>query len=196
MTITPKLTKLYIMANSSHKITINLAKTRPQNLDNVLMKWVVNVGRMVILITELIALGALFYRFLIDRQIIDLHDLIKKEQLFVSAQQNQEKEYRSIQNRLSVINEAKKETDLKLKIMNDILQASEDGVFSASNLSINQNIITVDGNTASVFTINNFIEVLKKYPEVNTIGIGEINSTDKGILFKLIIELKENKNLI
>ena len=180
----------------THKITINLEKNARVELENVFIKWVINVGRMVILITELIALGALFYRFVIDRQIIDLHDLIKKEQLFVNAQAVQEKEYRSIQQRLDIIKLAKEETDLKLAIMNDILKASENGVFSASNLSINKNMISVDGNTASVFTINNFIETLKKYPEVNSIGIGEINSTSKGIIFKLNIELKESKTLL
>ena len=180
----------------THKITINLAKNARVELENVFIKWVINVGRMVILITELIALGALFYRFVIDRQIIDLHDLIKKEQLFVNAQAVQEKEYRSIQQRLDIIKVAKEETDLKLAIMNDILKASENGVFSASNLSINKNMISVHGNTASVFTINNFIETLKKYPEVNSIGIGEINSTSKGIIFKLNIELKESKTLL
>lgn len=175
---------------AAHRININLNRKSKEKLDNVFYKWAINVGRILILVTELIALLALFYRFVIDRQIIDLHDLIKKEESFVSAQAAQEKEFREIQDKLAIIKAVKLQTDLKIKVMNDILQAVNDNTFSSSNLTIDKNTISVDGITDSIFLLESFVEKMKQYPEVNSISIDQINSTPQGVLFKLDIQLR------
>lgn len=175
------------------RIKINLNRKAKEKLENVFYKWAINVGRMLILITELVALGALFYRFVIDRQIIDLNEIIKEQQSFVQAQASQEQEYRSIQDRLATVKNVKTETEMKVKVMNDILNAVNENTFTSSSLSIDDNVITVDGSTPSILLLYEFINHIREYPEVQKIGGGQINSSEQGVLFKLSIELKKNE---
>ena len=95
------------MANKPSHITINLSRKPKDKFETVFYKWAINSGKVIIIITELIALGALLYRFSIDKQIVDLHDEIKREQIFLDNQKSKEKEYRGIQDRLSMIQNVK-----------------------------------------------------------------------------------------
>ena len=132
------------MANSPH-VKINLiGKARISVADNFL-KWTVNIGRIVIVVTELVALTALIYRFTIDRKIIDLHDQIKKSELFVKAQSAKEKDFRSIQERLLNIKDTEEDTQAKIEIMNQILDSVAKGNFSSTNLTVSQRSISING---------------------------------------------------
>ncbi|OGH12686.1 MAG: hypothetical protein A2776_01520 [Candidatus Levybacteria bacterium RIFCSPHIGHO2_01_FULL_40_10] len=179
------------MANSQH-VKINLIGKPRENLGKDFLAWAVSAGRIIIVLTELIALGALLYRFNIDRKIVDLHDQIKREDLFVSAQAAKERDYRSIQTRLSSIKEINEQTQTKIKIMNDILKSISRGSFSSTNLTVNQSSINISGVAFSIFPLNDFINYLKENPNVTSISIDEIRSTAGGIQFKMTIELKKN----
>ncbi|OIP57137.1 MAG: hypothetical protein COX79_00870 [Candidatus Levybacteria bacterium CG_4_10_14_0_2_um_filter_36_16] len=179
------------MSDSNQNITINLSGKPKQTISDVFLKWVVNGGRIIIVVTELLALGALFYRFTIDGKIIDLHDHIKQAEFAVKNRAEEEKKYRSIQDRLSNIKSTQDETKTKVDILNDILKSISEGTFSATNLIVNKNIITINASAYSVFPVNNFIENLKQNPNVTAISIDEISSGDKGVQFKINIELKK-----
>src|SRR3990172_8894162 len=178
------------MADSPH-VKINLiGKARVSVADNFL-KWAVTVGRIVIVATELIALAALIYRFTVDRKIIDLHDQIKKAELFVKSQSAKEKDYRSIQTRLLNIKNTQEDTEAKIEIMNQILDSIAKGNFSSTNLTVAQHTISVNGVAFSIFPINNFLEKLKGNPNVVSITLDEVSGAALGVQFKLTVELKQ-----
>ena len=178
------------MSNSPH-VKINLSGKQEGSFKDDLLKWAVNAGRVIIVLTELIAVGALLYRFSLDRKIIDLHDEIKKASLFVEAQRTKENEYRSLQERLSNVKTIDEQTKNKVDIMNNILKLISSGAFSSTNLSVNEKTIAISGVAFSVFPINNFIEELKKNPNITSISLDSISSTNLGVQFKLTIELKQ-----
>lgn len=178
------------MANSPH-VNINLIGKPKESLTDDILKWAINAGKIIIIVTELVALSALAYRFTMDRKIIDLHDQIKKADLFVKAQAAKEADYRSIQNRLTDIALTEKDTETKVAIINDILSAISQGTFASTNLTVSQESISINGVAYSIFPINNFIEALKTNPNVTSISLDEVTSTNEGIQFKLIIELKQ-----
>lgn len=179
----------------SYKIRINLSSYGKETVGGVFYKWALNAGRGIIIGIELIALVALGYRFFIDRQIVDQHDKIKTQEILVSRQQKEEKLYRGIQERLKNIKTTNEETSAKVTIMNDILNTIAAGTFYSTNLTINQRNVSLDGSTFSIFTLNGFIEELKKRPSVSAISLDEITTADDGIKFKLKIEVKEQKNV-
>ena len=178
------------MANSPH-VKINLIGKPKISVSDSFFKWAVNVGRMVIITTELVALFALLYRFTIDRKIIDLHDQIKKAELFVKAQSTKEKDYRSIQERLKNIKETEADTQAKITIMSSILDSIASGNFSSTNLTISQSAIKINGIAFSIFPVNSFIENLKGNPNVVSISLDEVSGAARGVQFKLTIELKD-----
>lgn len=179
---------------NSQFVNINLIGKPKQAFRESFLKWSVNVGRIIIITTELIALSALFYRFTIDRKIIDLHDQIKRAEIFVKNQQVKENDYVSIQKRLENIKKTQAETEIKIALINDILAAISQGSFSSTNLTVNQNNININGFAFSIFQLNNFIENLKGNPNIVSISLDDVSSVNEGIQFKLRIELKENKN--
>lgn len=170
-------------------ISINLSGKPKDSTTSVFYKWAIQTGRVIIIITELVALSALFYRFVIDRQIADLNDQIDRQILYIRNQEASENEFRATQEKLATIKQIKSDTDAKIEIMNKILNTANTGVFSTNNLNVNKNIISLDGLSSAIFPINNFVEELKTHPYITSISIDEITSSDAGVLFKLQIKL-------
>src|SRR3989344_1688125 len=179
---------------NSQLVNINLICKPKQAFRESFLKWAVNVGRVIIITTELIALSALLYRFTIDRKIIDLHDQIKRAEIFVKNQQAKENDYVSIQRRLENIKKTQAEAETKIALINDILASVSQGSFSSTNITVNQNSININGFAFSIFQLNNFIENLKGNPNITSISLDDVSSVNEGIQFKLRIELKENKS--
>lgn len=179
------------MPNSQH-VKINLIGKARISVADSFLKWALNVGRIVIVATELIALSALIYRFTVDRKIIDLHDQIKRTEILVKAQSAKEVDYRGIQERLLNIKETEKDTQAKIEIMNEILDSIASGNFSSTNLTVSQRSINVNGVAFSIFPINNLLELLKENPNVDAISLDEVSGAAQGVQFKLTIELKDS----
>lgn len=178
-----------IKDNQVKPITINLTGKPKESNSTLFYKWTIQIGRIVIVLTELIALSALFYRFIIDRQIADLNDQIDRQILFVKNLEQKELQFRALQDKLATIKVIKDDTDAKINVMNIVLDAANQGVFSTNSIAVNKNIISVSGQTSSVFSLNSFVESLKTNEYITTIGIDEITSGESGILFTLNITL-------
>ena len=176
---------------SAPKLNINLSSHGKATVGKVVYGWTIDAGRAIIVGIELIALAALGYRFIIDRQIVDLHDQIKVQEAYIAAQAADEKTYRSIQERLKNIKMTNEETSAKVTIMNEILKAIENGTFFSTTLSISGRTIIIDGSTFSIYTLTGFLEGLKQYTSISAITIDEINTADDGVRFKSRIEIKE-----
>jgi hypothetical protein len=177
---------------SKSSISINLTGKPKESNSSMFYKWTIHIGRIVIVLTELVALSALGYRFVIDRQITDLNDQIEKQVLFIRNLQEREDTFRAVQNKIETITTIKEATDAKVSVMNKVLGAANTNVFSTNGLNVQKNIISVDGTTSSVFALNNFIENIKQDQNIQTITIEDITSTDAGVLFKMTILLRDS----
>lgn len=171
------------------KITINLNGREKTSSASIFYKWTIQIGRVVIVLTELIALGALGYRFFIDRQIADINDQISREVTFIKNQGAQETKFRVLQDKLNAIKLVSQDTNGKVDIMNKILDAERQGVFSIDSMTVNRNTVSINGSSSSIFALNNFTEELKQNPNVLNINIEDISSTENGLLFKLSVDL-------
>jgi Tfp pilus assembly protein PilN len=171
--------------------SINLSGRPKESTSSVFYKWTIQIGRIVIVLTELVALSALFYRFIIDRQIADLNDQIDRQVNFIHSQEQRETQFRSLHNRLSTIQTIKNDTNGKVQVMNTILQEADNEVFTADSLAVNKNLISVSGITSSVFALNSFVDTLKSNKFITSISLNEITSGGAGIMFKMEISLTE-----
>lgn len=175
---------------ASPEVNINLIGKPKVDFSANFTKWAFNIGKVVIAATELIVLLALAYRFYIDRKIVDLHDKINTEKIYVASQSSKEKNYLSIQNRLANIKTTQKNTNVKVDIMNQILKTVSSGNFSSTNFTIDQNNVNFAGVAFSIFPVNDFINEMKKNPNVVAISLDEFSSTQNGIQFKISMEIK------
>lgn len=176
---------------SSPKININLSSKNKKTVGKVFYQWSINAGRAIIVLIELVALGALGYRFYIDRQIVDLHDQIKLEENKIIAQASNEKLYRDIQERLNQITKIDKDTKLKMSILDVVNKTITEGTLFDTKFTINDKTASIDGTTFSITTLTNFIQTLKNTPTVTEISVSEINTSAAGVDFKLNFKIEE-----
>lgn len=154
---------------------IDLYKGRGKSFFDKFIKWALNLGRLVVVLTEVIALSAFLYRFSLDRQLIDLHDKIKQKQAIIKYLKPTEDKYRNFQDRLffsSTLKDSGKET---VKIYQDLNSITPKDL-TYNNLAISNDYIRLEANANSASSLLNLINALKKQPKVTKISLDKIEN--------------------
>jgi len=173
---------------------INLLKTRKINTVDRIFKWAVNIGRIVIIVVELIALSAFLYRFSLDKELIDLHSKIKQEQAIVEFFKKNEESYRNLQDRLATAATFSDQASKKTKIFNDVVEFVPSGI-TFSSFSIYEDRIKINASTDSVIALSYFVNSLKNYPLIETLSVDKIENKPSTslITFGVSASLKQSK---
>lgn len=66
------------------------------------LKWAMGTFRIIVIVTEMVVMGAFLSRFWLDAQNSDLNDAIAIKTAQISAQSDFENQFRAIQNKLSI----------------------------------------------------------------------------------------------
>lgn len=172
--------------------SINLIKTKVNILDEIL-KWALTVGRLLIIITELVAFTTFIYRFSLDRKLIDLHEKINQEQAIVGSLKDREELYRNLQEKIGAIKTITTFGDRNVKILNDVAKLTPSGI-SFNSFDIANNKIEIDSSVQSTSSLSNFVSLLRKYPEVSSVSITRIDNQSQisGINVIILVKLKES----
>jgi|GEM_PF-3024703 len=99
------------MPEQSEKTSIELLpekKFEEYPLAKKITAWVVSIGRVVIIITELIAFSVFVGRIKLDRQLTDLTDALENQLIILQNAQGFEGEFKDLQERLEIIKELRR----------------------------------------------------------------------------------------
>ena len=154
--------------------SINLLKRETPFLDRF-MNWALTVGRLLVILTEIVALSAFVYRFSLDRQLIDLHSKINQEQAIVNYLKGSEDTFRNLQGRLVLASTSTSLSSQRLKILNDVVKFAPTG-FAFTTLSLYEDRIRIEANVDSVASLTKFVNGIKDYPAIDTISIDKIEN--------------------
>jgi hypothetical protein len=154
---------------------INLVASRKGGMFDRFINWALSIGRLVVILVELIALLAFGYRFVLDRELIDLHSKIKAEAKQISFQKADEDAYRNLQSRLKVATDYIYGSDKKVRIFNHILGLAPQGM-SFNDFSLNESELSVNATVESVSALSMFVNNLKNYPEIDSVSINRIGN--------------------
>jgi hypothetical protein len=154
--------------------SINLLKKQTSLIDRFI-NWALTIGRLLVIVTEIIALSAFIYRFSLDRQLIDLHSKIIQEQSIVNYLKDNEKTYRNLQDRLSIATTYSTLGVKRFKVLHDIIGFAPLGM-SFNNFTLYEDRIKVDANVDSVSDLNIFVNSVKNYPEIDSVSIDQIEN--------------------
>lgn len=154
---------------------INLAKNRGESFFDRFILYALTVGRILIICTELIALGAFLYRFTLDRTLVDLHDRISQEQAVIKLLHNNEVLFRSIQDRLKLASLLLQQNSQLPEYLSTV-----EG-FAPSDMNIHSVAIAPDGvriqaTVQSVDSLTNFVNKLKTFSPVQSVSIDRIDN--------------------
>lgn len=162
--------------------SINLLRNQEKSVIDKFLDWAFTVGRAIVIITESIALCAFAYRFVLDRQIIDLKDKIKQEQAIVKLSQTNEFKFRNLQTRLAMAQTLDVQSNTKTQLLNQILEKAG-GKVSFDTIAISDKAVTMEGIVSSPLAVSSFASDLRAIPGITKVNVGNIaNNTATGAL--------------
>lgn len=155
--------------------SINLIKNKQIPLFDKFMNWALTVGRLIVILTEIVAVLAFIYRFSLDEKLIDLHSAIKQKQALVSLQKQDENKYRNLQDRIALASDLSEKNAKTNKIILDLIGLIPQGA-RIDSLTFSKNKLTINANINSVSSLTDFVSVLKDYPDIKAVSIDNIES--------------------
>lgn len=177
----------------AHKdYSINLVGQNVSYLDRFIT-WALTFGRVVVILTEVVALSAFLYRFSLDRELIDLHAKIKQEQAVVAYLKDNEETFRNIQNRIGFAGKFGKLADSRVNLLGDVASFAPTGL-TFNNISVQEDRIRINANTGSVSSLSEFVKNLKSYSKVASVIVEKIENkpSSASIILSITAVLKEN----
>ena len=157
-------------------------------------KWVTSVGRVVIVFTELIVIGAFLSRFWLDRKNADLSETLRQQKAILGSTQEFERDYVSLQQRLKFIKNFYKTEPKYGESLNSLIQSIPDGIYF-QNISFNtsENSSPIAANVESFSyqedAIIDFIVNLKLNPDISSVNVQKIEKKTKDSKFYLSLTL-------
>lgn len=179
------------MANSMH--TINLLPKKGHGFVDQFLSWALNIGRLLIILTETLALSVFIYRFSLDMKIVDLRDEIKQESAIVAQFKDPEATYRDLQARLSLSKEHGDDAGHTQTTFKDIIELGR-GKITFNNLTVSEESVKIEAQAPNTAFLSAFINSLKNYPGIASVNIDGIENKTSSALIQINITAKLRKN--
>ncbi len=174
--------------------SINLAKNRGEHLSDRVIKFALTTGRVLVIITEAVALGAFLFRFGLDRQLVDLHDRITQEQAIVNLLKSNEATYRNLQDRLTLENSLATSVSTSEKLYQDVFKMIPSSM-TITTLSFSDTTIHMEGNVPNLTFLSDLVKKLQADSRIDRVSLDKIeNKTAEGVVsISLTIFVKQER---
>jgi len=152
------------------------------------LKWAMGTFRIIVIVTEMIVMGAFLSRFWLDAQNSDLSSAIKIKSAQIIAQAATEKEFRNVQSKLNIAKQIGPVIPPSQKIYAITSKLPPD--VNLTSVSVLENTAQIKGSSASEFEIAQFISNLKTNPSFKSVDLGQISSSESNVgqtIFSIII---------
>jgi len=180
------------MGNPAKPINLLTRKDFDASIVGRILRWSLIYGRYIIVSTEIIVLLAFIYRFSLDRQITDLNEEIEQKSAIVIANQDFEKSFRNLQNRVSEIAGLFADQDLVVQIIHHLEQVTPAGVhFTALTFEKDGVTIQAVANTSTSLTLlTNNLKSSKYLGDVSITDLERDVSGTGALKFQITTSLK------
>ncbi len=170
------------MANTLN--SINLLPNKGEGFLSQFLDWALTIGRLLVILTETVALGTFIYRFSIDMKIIDLHDQIKQESLIVKNLKDSEDIYRNLQDRLALAKKYDSAGSTTPTTLRNIIEMGR-GRITFRSILVSSGAVRIEAQAASSISLSQFIQALKNYPEVTGLSIDHVDNKPSSALINV-----------
>jgi hypothetical protein len=166
--------------------SINLLPQKGESFVTQFLNWTLTIGRLLIIIVEMLALGTFLYRFDLDMKIVDLHDQIEAQSFIVANFEKSEENFRDIQDRLSLINRYDTIGSTTTSIFSDITSLGQ-GRITFRNLTVETEAAKIEAQAASTATLSQFVNDLKKHPSITGVSVDKVENSSSTSLISVSI---------
>ncbi len=150
--------------------------------------WTINIGRVLIIFTELIVLSVFFARFNLDREINDLSERITILQSIYESYDGLEERFRLVQNRLDAVNKVKKQQVPYTQGLMMMAQAAPTDLI-LTKLYLEQEVITLQATATSPTDFADFITALSSREKITDIALTSCNFNREARTFSLAVKI-------
>ncbi len=169
--------------------SLNLLRSQGKGFLYKLINWALKGGRVIVIVTEAVALFAFLYRFSLDMKLTDLNTKIKQQQNIVAYSKSNEDKFRNLQERLFQASTLSKKGEETVKILDDIVKlAPADLTFSS--LTITEDRLLMNATVQSSNSLTTFINALKAYPKINGVSLDKIENRTQSA--RIVVNISAN----
>lgn len=163
---------------SNKKSLINLLPQEEFDVSTLgrVLKWAMGTFRIIVIVTEMVVMGAFLSRFWLDAQNSDLNDSISVRTAQILAQSDFENQFRAVQNKLSIYNslaslakDSDKLNSIGSKVPQDVI---------LSGVSLEDTSAKLKGTASSEIGIAQFISNLQSDKSLKNVDLGSISTSE------------------
>ncbi|HWS48455.1 MAG TPA: hypothetical protein VN174_00210 [Candidatus Methanoperedens sp.] len=163
-----------------------------------LIRWVMTVGRVVIIFTEFIVIGAFLSRFWLDRKNSDLSEVLRQQKAIISSTKDFENDYNSLQQRLLYIKNFYKNQPKYVDILNSLISSLPNGIYFDSFSLVRDRKSSLISVMAQLYSYQegplvNFITNAKLNPDIAGVEVQKIEKKTRDSKFYISVAITFKK---
>lgn len=166
---------------------INLVGEKKRNLSENVLYFFLNYLRYILVITQLVVIGVLFYRFTIDQSIIDLKDTVQQKKEIVKTVSPLIVEAKRVDSQTIEIKKIVVRQNLQQRLF-DYIQSEFPASVNLSQFNLDENKLILIGNSNTPKDIQLFYSKLKKDGRFSVVSLADLRKTDFGYSFTLELD--------
>lgn len=171
--------------------SINLLPQKGEGFLDVFLGWALTVGRLLIILTETLALSVFLYRFSLDMKIVDLHDQIKNKSSIVAAFKNTEATVRDLQTRLAFAQKLDEASSMTPNALSDIVDMGR-GKVTFRKILFSADSVEIDVQATNSSALSAFVNSLKAYRGITSVSINNVENKTTSAFIRMSISAKLN----
>ncbi|HOI04925.1 MAG TPA: PilN domain-containing protein [Candidatus Woesebacteria bacterium] len=143
------------------------------------LKWTVNVGRYIVIFTQLVVIVSFLTRFFLDRQVTDLNVTINQQKNAIEAYHDLEENFLFVQAQIADVKQLQQESNL-IEIFPILNETIPDNVI-LDELTIKPNEVLFTGIALSQEALNVLVNNVKLSPYFTDIAMDKIESRGENL---------------
>jgi len=181
------------MPAKTKKISINLLPEDPffQTLVGRTLRWILSIGRYLVVFTELVVIVSFATRFTLDRKITDLNRSILQKVAIIESYGDLEEKFTQAQEKTNQYAELTKQQNLTetFALLSDITPSE----VSVEKLSITQDKVIVSGESTSQEAFNSLVNNLQLSPYFTNIKVDKVAVGSNGFGYSFQFQASTKK---
>lgn len=139
------------------------------------LRWAMGTFRIIVIVTEMVVMGAFLSRFWLDAQNSDLTDQIKVQAAEVQSQAEFEKEFRGLQTKLQIYKTIGASSQYSSKL--DLIVSKIPSEIVLSSISLGATTLDIKGDSGSEIGIAQLIANLKAEPTFKQVTLDNLDTS-------------------
>jgi Tfp pilus assembly protein PilN len=139
------------------------------------LSWALSTFRIIVIVTEVVVMGAFLSRFWLDAKSNDLNDLIREKEAVIAATVDFEREFKDVQKRLRIFSTTVEQNFSFSTLLSELSTTLPPETF-LSSISFQESSLQLKGVSLTEKGIGQFMANLEKNDKFRNIILQNINS--------------------